>query len=139
MFPKTFKELYHHIKFWKSIINKRCSIKKLFLKNFAIFTGKHWSLFFNKNAGLQDYNFIKKRLQHRCFLDNAVKFLRTVILKNICERLLLKVFPFMLVWSFPTWTNNITSYMGVPANIFQGSGRQFARLPPKLPDLFCNW
>ena len=29
--------------------------------------------------------------------------------------------------------------MGVPANIFQGGGRQFARLPRKLPDLFCNW
>ena len=34
-------------------------------------------------------NFIKKRLQHRCFLVNIGKFLRTPILKNICERLLL--------------------------------------------------
>ena len=34
-------------------------------------------------------NFIKKRLQHRCFLVNIAKFLRTPILKNICERLLL--------------------------------------------------
>ena len=40
---------------------RRCSIKKSGLKNFAIFIGKHlyWSLFF------------KKRLQHRCFSVNT--------------------------------------------------------------------
>ena len=72
------------------------------LKNFAIFTGKHQcrSLFFNKNAGLQVYNFIKRRLQHRYFFDNTAKIWRTVILKNISERMFLKVFPFMLVWTF---------------------------------------
>ena len=39
------------------------------LKNFAIFTGKHlcWSL-------LQACNFIKKRLQHRCFPVHIAKF-----------------------------------------------------------------
>ena len=30
-------------------------------------------------------NFIKKKLQHRCFPANANSFLRTPILKNICE------------------------------------------------------
>ena len=45
---------------------------------------------FNKDARLQVYNFIKKKLQHRCFLVNIVKFLRKPILKNIYERLLLK-------------------------------------------------
>ena len=50
--------------------------------------------FFNKNAGLQACNFIKKRLQHWCFLGNAAKFLSTAILKNICKRLLLRVFSF---------------------------------------------
>ena len=35
-------------------------------------------------------NFIKIRLQHRCFPVNFAKFLRTPILKNICERLLLE-------------------------------------------------
>ena len=39
---------------------------------------------FNKAAGLQASNFIKKRLQHRYFPVNIVKFLRTPILKNIC-------------------------------------------------------
>ena len=46
--------------------------------------------YFNKVAGLQAYNFIKKRLQHRCFPVNITKFLRIPILKNICQRLLLR-------------------------------------------------
>ena len=44
---------------------------------------------FNKVAGAQAYKFIKKRRQHMCFSANIAKFLRTSILKNICERLLL--------------------------------------------------
>ena len=43
---------------------------------------------FNKVAGLQD-NYIKKRIQHRCFPVNIAKFLGIPILKNICVRLLL--------------------------------------------------
>ena len=41
-------------------------------------------------TGLQVCNFIKKRLQHRCFPVNIAKCLRALILKYICERLLLK-------------------------------------------------
>ena len=65
--------------------------KKTVLKNFAIFTGKHryWSLFLINLHVLKIYKFIKKRLQHRCFPVNIVKFLRTPILKNIGERWLL--------------------------------------------------
>ena len=50
--------------------------KKAVLKNFAIFTGKHLccNLFFNKNAGLQGPSFIKKRLEHRCFLRTLRNF-----------------------------------------------------------------
>ena len=44
---------------------------------------------FNKVAGPQAYNFIKKRLQDRCFPEKSAKFLRILILKNICEKLLL--------------------------------------------------
>lgn len=33
---------------------------------------------------------------------------------------------------------SITLWMGVPADIFRGGGRQFAQLTRKLPDLFCN-
>ena len=39
-------------------------------------------LLFNKVTGLEVCNFIKKRLQHRCFLVNIAKFLRTLILKT---------------------------------------------------------
>ena len=49
------------------------------LKNFAKFTGKHLcqGLFFNKVAGLRTATLLKKRLWHRCFPVNFVKFLRT--------------------------------------------------------------
>ena len=42
---------------------------------------------FNIVPRLEVYNCIKKRLQHRCFLVNIAKFLRTPILKNLGERL----------------------------------------------------
>ena len=47
------------------------------LRSFTKFMGKHacQSLFFNKVAGL---TLLKKRLWHRCFPANFVKFLRTV-------------------------------------------------------------
>ena len=63
--------------------------KKAAFKNLATFTGKHlcWGVFFNENANLQSCDFIKKRLQHKCFPVNTAKFLRTRVLKNICERL----------------------------------------------------
>ena len=42
---------------------------------------------FNSKSFLN--NFFKKRLQHRCFPVKLAKFLRTPILNNICQRLLL--------------------------------------------------
>ena len=58
---------------------QRCSVKKGVLRNFTKFTGKHLcqSLFFNKVAGLRPATLLKKRLWHRCFPVNFVKFLRT--------------------------------------------------------------
>ena len=49
------------------------------LQNIAIFIGKHlcWSLFLIRLQAFQDCNFIKMRLQHRCFPVNIAKFLRT--------------------------------------------------------------
>ena len=44
----------------------------------------------NTVASLQNCNFIKNRLHHRCIPVKFAKFLRTPILKNICERLLLQ-------------------------------------------------
>ena len=46
---------------------------------------------FDKVAGLQGSNFIKKNLHYRCFLVKFAKFLRIPILKNICKWLLLKI------------------------------------------------
>ena len=43
----------------------------------------------NQVAVLQISNFFKKRFQRRCFLVNIAKFLKKLILKKICERLLL--------------------------------------------------
>ena len=44
----------------------------------------------NQVAALQISNFFKKRFQRRCFLVNIAKFLKKLILKKICEPLLLK-------------------------------------------------
>ena len=59
--------------------------KKLFLKI---------SLY---SQGLKAWNFIEKRFQRRCFPVNIAKFLTTLILKNIYERLLLYTEPLMVV------------------------------------------
>ena len=76
------------------------------LKNFVIFTGKHlcWSLFLIK---LQACKFIEKRLQHWCFPLHVRKFLRTPILKNISERLLLII---LLVQQFICFRMSIYNY-----------------------------
>ena len=60
---------------------RRCSVRKGALRNFAKFTGKHlWqSPFFNEVAGLQAWpaTSLKKRLWYRCFSVNFAQFLRT--------------------------------------------------------------
>ena len=60
--------IYHQIKISKRY-NKQVFNKTNALKNFAIFTEKHlrWSHLLNKNAGLQSWNFIKKRLDQYVF------------------------------------------------------------------------
>ena len=102
--------IYHQIKISKRY-NEQFFNKTTVLKNFAKFTEKHlrWSLFLNKNVGLQSWNSIKKRLQHRFFPVNIAKFLRTPVLENICERLFER---------FPTWASNITRNMGIEEDIF---------------------
>ena len=61
--------------------NEHLFYKKAILKNFGIFTGKHlcWSLFFNKTAGLQSCNFIKKGPPTQMF---ACEY--CAIFKNTC-------------------------------------------------------
>ena len=72
--------------------HQRCSMKKGVLRNFTKFTGKYLcqGLFFNKVAGLRPATLLKKRLWHRCFPVNFVKFLRASFLQNTSGRLLLK-------------------------------------------------
>ena len=58
--------------------------KKAVLKNFAKFTGKHLcqSLLFSKVAVLRPATLLKRRLWHRCFPVDFVKFLRTPFRKE---------------------------------------------------------
>ena len=64
--------------------------KKLFLK-ISQYSQENtvFESLFNQFTGLQASNFIKKRFQHKYFSVNIAKFLKTVILKKICEQLLL--------------------------------------------------
>ena len=61
--------------------HRRSSVRKDFLKNVAIFIGKHlcWSVFSIKKGS------ILKRLQHRCFPVNFAKFLGTSMSKKISK------------------------------------------------------
>ena len=56
--------------------------KKVVLRNFAKFNGKHLykSLFFNKVAGLYPATLLKNILWHRCFPVTLSKFRRTPFL-----------------------------------------------------------
>ena len=58
--------------------HQRCFIEKGVLKNFKKFTGKQLceSFFLNKVPGLRPVTPLKKRLWHRCFSVNFVKYLR---------------------------------------------------------------
>ena len=60
--------------------HRKCSIKKVVLKIFPVLTGKHL-------CRSQLFIKLKRWLQHKCFLVNTASFLKTPILKNICEQL----------------------------------------------------
>ena len=64
--------------------HQRCSMKKVVLRNFTKFTGKHMcqSLFFNKVTGLRPATLLKKRPWHGCFPANFAKFPRTRFLQK---------------------------------------------------------
>ena len=56
-------------------------------------------------------DFIKRRLQLSCFPLNIAKFLRTPFLKNICERLLLRVLkPTSCLFLYPLETSKNESF-----------------------------
>ena len=56
----------------------RCSSKYLFLKINFYRKATVLESVFNKIAGLQVCNFVKKRLQHRCYLVKFAKYIRTL-------------------------------------------------------------
>ena len=72
-------------------VARRCSVKKVFLKNFPIFTGKHLccSLFLIKMQVWRPAFLIKSDSSTGFLSVNIGKVLRTTILKKICEWLLL--------------------------------------------------
>ena len=63
--------------------HRRCSMKKTFIKNFAMFIGKHpcWSLFLIR--------FIKKETLTQVLSCKYGVTLKAPVLKNFCQRLLL--------------------------------------------------
>ena len=80
--------------------HQTCAAKIGALRNFTKFTGKHLcqSLFFLIKLPWPA-TLLKKRLRHRYFLPNFVKFLRTLFLQNNSGRLLLKSQVYLMkVW-----------------------------------------
>ena len=97
-------------------MNRKCSTRKLFLK---ISQYSQENTFLIKMQAFRPSALLKKKLEHRCFFANIEKLLRTPILKNICERLLLRV----SLELFPTWTNNIGSEVDVFSKIKQNRSK----------------
>ena len=81
-------ELINHSKYYNWVKSKTTTgvITKPVLKNFAIFTGKYlcWSLFLIKNF---KPTLLKRDSSKVNILVNIPEFLRSTVLKNICERL----------------------------------------------------
>ena len=98
LFVKTINQRATCLKFRNSCPEVFC--KNVVLKNFTKFTRKQLcqSLFFNKVADLRRATLSKKKLWHRCFAMNFVKFLRTSILIEHFWWLLLEILS-DLTWS----------------------------------------
>ena len=96
---KHLMEVFHVSKnspetvFYEILCKKSFTVYPYIKKSFKISQySQEYTCSFNKVADRQACNFIKKRLRHRCFLVNIAKILsnRASILKNVCERQLLK-------------------------------------------------
>ena len=90
-----------------AICGWRCSVKQGFLKKFRNIHRRTPVLesLFNKVA----CNFIKKRLQHKCFPVSIAKFFKTPILMNIYKQLLLCTWPLLLLTKKKRWRINNVS------------------------------
>ena len=100
--------------------HQRCPVKNVVLESL-----------FNKVAGLQACSFIKKRLQQRCFPVKLAKFLRTTILKNICERPLLFLFSSKIVREFVVHKEVVVRSCSVKMLLLKISHR---KTPPPVPE-----
>ena len=90
----------------KSIMNRKCSTRKLFLK-ISEYSQENTCVgisFLIKMQAFRDPALLKET-RTQVFFANIEKFLRAPILKNICERLLLRV----SLELFRIWTNNTGS------------------------------
>ena len=76
-----------------------CKKRLVFSRTFIKFTGKHLcqSLLLNK---VRPATLLKKRLWHRCFLVNFVKFLRTLFLTEHLWWLLLTLYKPVIIFAF---------------------------------------
>ena len=91
--PEMFWKIHRKTPVPESLFLIKLQASGLKFRNFAKSTGKHLCqcLFFNKVVGLRSAILIKKRLWHRCFPGNFVKFLRTYFLTKLLRWLLLKI------------------------------------------------
>ena len=78
----------------------------------------------SKDSIIQSSNFIKKILQNMCFSVINAKFLRTLILKNIYERLLLKIYPVLLFWFLEDISE---AAVAMPKSIFSKVFSEFSK------------
>ena len=114
--------------------------------NFTIFTGKYlcWSLFFDKVAGLSLSNFIKKRLQRRCFSLNIAKLLTGFFIEYL-QWLLSEI------TSYPSHESRSNLILNISTSMFPFRNsrpeafckkllRNFAKFTEKrlCQSLFCN-
>ena len=94
--PKDVQKIYYHIKFRKSTMNNGGVLQKRLLLNVQEYTCVG-ACFLIKMQDYRPVTLLKRHSNTGVFLTVTANFLKTTILKNICERLLLRVFPFMFV------------------------------------------
>ena len=82
---------------------------------------------FDKVAVLQPSNFIKERLQHGYFPVNVAKFLKTHILKNIFEWLLLLIVTFAWIYLGRSSRPDVFCKKGVLRNITKLTGKHLCQ------------
>ena len=117
-------------------MKRKCSTRKLFLKisqdsqeNTCV-----GASFLIKMQGFRPPNFIKKRLEHRCFREHWEIFKNTYF-----EEHLRTAASESFIWFSPAWTNNIRSEKDVFPKIKQNKNRSKTQLyEKKLAFSWCS-